>query len=262
MQDREYTEEFVPLPDDDRGIDDAGGCADIEAIVAIGDIEYSRDEIPSMSLCPLCLYVHKGETVPLCPECAEGVETTMVELPIPTCSGTRGDGLWTLARVLRNVATLEGDAGEPGHRQRKRVVREWHGIAGAIIEKSFDEAWAIFCHAWQRVEYPAGTGPLERIDMETIYMPPEAGQYTDPAVKKLVALCYALEAKRIQDGQDYFYLACRAAADKIGVKKTQANNYLLMLVADGVLVEVEKGGRVAGKPAKASRFRFARDIEI
>jgi len=81
--------------------------------------------------------------------------------------------------------------------------------------------------------------------------PPEAARYVTPQTRRLVGLCRELSS-RSADG--VFYLSCRKAANVFGTADHKAiARVLQMLVTDGVLIEVVKGGPHSNR---ASRYEW------
>jgi len=81
-------------------------------------------------------------------------------------------------------------------------------------------------------------------------LPEVAEQYEQADLKLLVALCRELQRGA---GEHPFYLSCRTAGGLLEVTAMTAYRWLFLLVSDGVLREVEKGGP---KTRKATRFRY------
>ena len=80
--------------------------------------------------------------------------------------------------------------------------------------------------------------------------------YPDNAKLHLLAsLCRELQKAA---GNGPFYLASRTAGGLLKVSHTQANRWLYLLVADGILKEIEKGG-TSKNPRNATRFRYLGD---
>ena len=68
------------------------------------------------------------------------------------------------------------------------------------------------------------------------------------------SLCRQLQREA---GEKPFFLACRSAANRVDVSHTQAARWLFLLVADVLLIEVEKGSKATHL---ASSYRYiARD---
>lgn len=87
---------------------------------------------------------------------------------------------------------------------------------------------------------------MEKLEMRL--PPPEAAQYDLPAVKRLVALLTELQR---QAGSGPFFLDCRTGARLLGVDHVQVWRWFKMLVADGVLAQVEQG-----RTGRATRWRW------
>jgi hypothetical protein len=77
----------------------------------------------------------------------------------------------------------------------------------------------------------------------------------DPRQKLLASLCRELQRTA---GAEPFFLGARLAGGQVGVDKDTANRWLRAFVADGALVEVQKGTKQSGK---ATRWRYvAKDL--
>ncbi len=134
------------------------------------------------------------------------------------------------------------------------IVRDWHQRALPFIRtKIFDESWTDFVTAWQRVERPAGRSlqvAAEKAQQEP--PPPVADRYDGP-LRGLVALCWQLQT---QWGDRPFPLACRTAADVLGVSAIKAWRLLNTLQFDGILRLVKTGTKTS---KKASEWRFKKE---
>ena len=74
-------------------------------------------------------------------------------------------------------------------------------------------------------------------------------------LQTFVSLCRQLQRAA---GHQPFYLSCRTAGKLFNVSHMQANRWLFVLVADGILQEIEKGG-TQKNPRNATRFRYIGD---
>ena len=87
-------------------------------------------------------------------------------------------------------------------------------------------------------------------------LPTVAADYEQEGVRVLVAFCRELQRA---SADAPFYLSCRTASRLLGVDHNTAARWLRLLVIDGILLEVSKGGK-ARTARKASRYRYiARD---
>jgi hypothetical protein len=80
---------------------------------------------------------------------------------------------------------------------------------------------------------------------------PEAARpYRQPALGRLVAICWHLQR---QTAPRDFWLACRDAGRELGVSHRRAARWLWRLRFDGVIAATEEGGPWS---MKATRYRF------
>jgi hypothetical protein len=164
---------------------------------------------------------------------------------LPTGPGTRNRRLFDLTREMKAVLP------EARPDELRAVLREWHRRALPVIRtKDFDESWADLVTAWQRAEEPAGRSleaAVARAEQEPA--PPVAERYDGP-LRRLVALCWQLQK---QWGDRPFPLACRTAAEVLGVTRIKAWALLQALQFDRVLRRVRTGTKAS---KKASEWRF------
>lgn len=81
-------------------------------------------------------------------------------------------------------------------------------------------------------------------------LPDVTHDYDQSEVLLLAGLCRELQRTA---GDRPFYLSCRDAGRLLGATPVQASRWLFLLVADGVLEEVEKG---EVRTMKASQYRW------
>lgn len=168
---------------------------------------------------------------------------------LPTKTGQRNKMVFELARYLRAIPELSGAPVEA----LKPIVRQWHAAALPMIRtKEFDESWFDFTNAWPTVLYPNGLEPVKMIFNRALERdPPQAAlQYELQKVRQLVMLCRELQQEA---GDAPFFLACRTAADLVGIDYTTANRWLNGLCRDRVLELVERG-TVGGRRANTYRY--------
>ena len=84
-------------------------------------------------------------------------------------------------------------------------------------------------------------------------LPMAAQRYQLPALKRLVAICHALQVLATDAP---IHLSCRAAGKLLGINHQLAHSYLWRLVHDGVLSVVKIGKPGPGGPGTATRYRY------
>ena len=180
----------------------------------------------------------------------------IIKETLPREFGTRNRKVFELARGLKSLP-LFTDA-EPG--EVREIVETWHRRAiSRIRTKDFAETWIDFLKAWPRVRHPKGEGPMtaafERAVRAKLPKRIVKAYPDNPKLHLLGSLCRELQKAA---GTAPFYLASRTAGELLKVSHTQANRWLFLLVAEGILTEVEKGGTRDG-PRRATRFRYVGD---
>ncbi len=177
-------------------------------------------------------------------------DSPMVEATLPHAFGTRRHRLFELARRIRADPQWQ----DVSTRELRPLVELWHQQALPFIRtKCFDESWADFVEAFNNIDLTrcVDSAAAAMTAADTKELPSEAMRFLNPVNRRLVALCAEL-GRRSTDG--VFYLACRKAAAVLGVTNHMAvARSLQMLVADGVLIEVAKGGPHNNK---ASRYEW------
>lgn len=187
-------------------------------------------------------------SVPICPYLWHGAD--IIHGTIPTAYGQRRKRLFELARRVHSHPQLQD---VPIHELRP-LVEEWHRLALPNIRTTcLDESWMDFIDAHHNVDADrcedATLQALSRSDAKE--PPPEAARYVTPQTRRLVGLCRELSSLS-PDG--VFYLSCRKAANVLGTADHKAiARVMQMLVTDGVLIEVVKGGPATNK---ATRYRW------
>lgn len=175
-----------------------------------------------------------------------------IEESLPKKPGKRNEQVFESARYLKAVPSLtDAKAGE-----LRIYVQHWHRLAlPSISTKPFEETWIDFIRAWERVKFPKGEEPIRQIfEMaKAAELPNAAMHFEDPRGKLLVSLCRELQ--RVA-GDGVFFLSCRTAGRLLGVDHSTAGGWLFLLIAEGLLVEVEKGSQ---KKRRATRFRYVAD---
>lgn len=185
----------------------------------------------------------------------EGVEEAIRET-LPREYGTRNRKVFEFTRTLNSLPQF-ADA-DP--RELRAIVQEWHKRAlPKIRTKEFSETWIDFLKAWPRVRYAKGAEPMTQTSQRAAKSTPPRIATTkypeDRNLQVLVSLCRELQ--RGAGGQP-FYLSCRTAGELLGVTHQTANRWLFLLVADGILNEIAKGG-TRETARRATRFRYLGD---
>lgn len=167
---------------------------------------------------------------------------------LPRHTGERNMRLFEFARSLKAIPAFT--TAEPS--ALRSHVQDWWRQAGPAIEtKDFDTTWADFIHAWGRVKFAKGQGPMDQAISAAKAIPiPDwaSSRYDSEPTRLLVCLCAELQRN---SGADPFFLSCRAAGDTLGIDHAPAARLLKMLVADGVLVVAQLGTKT-----RAARYRF------
>lgn len=156
----------------------------------------------------------------------------------PTKEGIRNRMIFQYCRWLKSIPKLENSTA----RQVKSLCRMWHEKAqSAIGTKPFDDTWADFSYAWDRVKYPKGHGIIlkkavemalgneKRLEVEDNYDSKEA--------HLLIRVIYFMS--QLNDEHEV-WLSCRDAADILGVSPPKANKYIKMLEVDEVILLQKK----------------------
>ena len=190
----------------------------------------------------LCHSDTESVSVPICVYLCHGT--------IPSAYGTRRHRLFELARRVRVHPKLATST----MAELKPLVEEWHRLALPNIRtKPFDETWSDFVEAHRNVDPTlcgdSAVAAMHRADAKAL--PPDALLYDSVIVRRLVGLCRELSS--LSSAGDFF-LSCREAARLLGTSEHKSvARWLQMLVADGVLIEVVKGGPHTNR---ASRYRW------
>jgi hypothetical protein len=167
-----------------------------------------------------------------------------IETSQPSGPGERNVKLFELARQLKGLPHLADST--PADLE-PYVWAWWVRALSVIRTRDWRTSWAEFLTAWNRVAFPAGEGPARRL-MEAAAAGPEpieAAGFPDPAVRRLIAVCQALQDAANRYGGDHFFLSCRSAAAVCGFSGLNgyrtASRWLRRLVEDGLLELVERG---------------------
>jgi hypothetical protein len=161
----------------------------------------------------------------------------------------RAHRLFDLARALKAVphlADADFDALRP-------IIKRWHELARpAISTQEFEESWIDFLRAWERVRFPAGTGPLDRAFSisQSQPLPACAERFGIIGIRLLIALCRQLQ---LTAGDGTFFLACRSAANLLDIEHTTANRWLWLLERERILQRISTGSKAS---KKANEYRY------
>jgi hypothetical protein len=170
---------------------------------------------------------------------------------LPPGFGRRNEHVFRLARALKAIPAVACLTPQT-LRALRPVVKDWHQRGrDMMLTKDFGTTWGDFAHAWPRVKFAEGDDVIgkARERAEAADPPAWTGDY-DPRQKLLASLCRELQRTA---GAEPFFLSARVAGDQVGVDKDTANRWLRAFVADGTLVEVQKGTKQSGK---ATRWRY------
>ena len=172
---------------------------------------------------------------------------------LPQELGTRNRKIFEFARALKSLPQFT----DVGRERLRQLVKAWHKQALPNIRtKEFEETWIDFLKAWPRIKYLNGEEPIMKVFEKAIRLePPKVAVEKYPEnnnLKILVSLCQELQRAA---GNNPFYLSVRTAGKLLKVSPMQANRWLFLLVSDGILKIVAKGG-TAKTVRKATRFRY------
>ncbi len=172
---------------------------------------------------------------------------------LPQELGTRNRKIFEFARALKSLPQFT----EVEPKQFREIVKAWHNRALSNIRtKEFEETWIDFLKAWPRIKYKKGEEPIMKIFESTIQLePPKIAVELYPGnakIQLLLSLCRELQKA---SGTEPFFLDVRTAGRLLGVSHVQASRWLFLLVSDGILKIVAKGG-TAKTVRKATRFRY------
>ena len=185
------------------------------------------------------------------PPLAAPVKTLQEAVQISLAAGINDKCLFLFARAIKAFEITNNRRLPPAELQNAFAL--WWSTAKPILPPDADhDEWRFdFEDTFAKTHAPLGANSLEeairRADASP--MPPQAGRYSSPKIKRLVAVCYHLQ---LLQGNSPFFLGVRATARIVGTKNLyQANAMLNGLVSDGVLIHAENGTRT-----RATRFRF------
>lgn len=172
---------------------------------------------------------------------------------LPQEVGTRNRQIFEFARALKALPQFS----ESDPKEHRELVKAWHAKALSNIRtKEFEETWIDFLKAWPGIKYAKGEEPMAKIFERAIRLePPKIAveKYPDHGkLKILVSLCRELQRAA---GSEPFFLSARVAGKLLEVSPTQANRWLFLLLSDGILTLVSKGG-TADTVRQASRYKY------
>ena len=169
-----------------------------------------------------------------------------IEKSNPTNYNNDGAAVFVLARELKAIPRF-ADASMD---QLRPEVLQWHERYFPDGHEPFDETWSEFTIAFDRVKYPAGSGPIDSAwaRAQQASVPAAVAKYDCPITQAVIKLAIEL-TKETDDGE--FFLACRTPAKLLDVDHKVVWKRLRMLTSDGVLVLIEQGKR-----PYASRYKL------
>lgn len=183
------------------------------------------------------------------PEELQAIQSA-IRTTLPNQKGQRHVLVFALCRALKAIPSIaDADA-----LQLVNIVRKWWEQAREFSPTPWEEHLADFLEGWDKVKYPAGSGPmamiLRRAKAQT--PPPAALQFEQEQLRLLVALCCELQ-REVGDGK--FYLSARTAGRLLEIDHVKANRWMRFLVRLGILELVEAGSRNPSD-RRANRFRY------
>lgn len=181
--------------------------------------------------------------------CVQEKVDEAIRATLPTGPGQRNRKIFDYARRLRGIPELS----EMAPASLKPQVRQWHQAALSVIDtKEFEETWADFIIACGRITTAHDPELLRNALAEARNHPAPDVDYECSEARDLVGLCRELQRRQ---GDGPFFLSCRKAGEVLGIDYHKANRWLIMLVADGWIELVARGGGQAA-PRKAARYRY------
>jgi hypothetical protein len=172
---------------------------------------------------------------------------------LPKENGARNRKIFEFARAIKTLPQFT----EADPKKFREIVEAWHKRALPNIRtKEFEETWIDFLKAWPRIKYLKGQEPIMNVfEKAKKRKPPQIAikLYPDNGkLKVLASLCRELQAEAKENP---FYLSVRTAGRLLDVSPMHASRWLFLMVSDGILRIVEKGG-TAKAVRKATRFRY------
>lgn len=161
---------------------------------------------------------------------------------------SKGDPIFKFCRAMRSFEKTT-DTRLP-EKEWESAFNIWWIAAKDLLppDTDRDESLALFMDAFPKTMHPLGTHAIERAVhlLGTTSEPEDSARYSSPIMRKLVHLCWCLQAIV---GENDFYLSLRSASEVIGVKKLETiSAFLGQFERHGILKLKKKGiGRMASE---------------
>lgn len=173
----------------------------------------------------------------------------------------KGDRLFVFCRALRAFEATHGKVLQGT--DLESALAEWYRTAkrkGTLPDETpFDECRLLFKATYPETKHALGTSALEEAIRRggAEAEPAEASHFEDRRIRRLVAVCYHLQALA---GDAPFFLSARDAAEVLGDRNqwTKAARFLKGLCSMGIL-KVEAQGGYGGHRATRYRYRSKED---
>ncbi len=159
--------------------------------------------------------------------------------------------------VFRLCRELRGEHAVALPDQLRPLVEQWWENARRFLPgRTWVDVWSEFLAGWPKVRRAAGEDQIALSWQAANALPPlpEAARYDDPRIGKLMTLCSQLQKA---NGGAAFFLNGRKVAELFGVSHPVAGKWLNMLVQDGVLEVIDRGGGIKAGRRMARSYRFA-----
>jgi hypothetical protein len=167
-----------------------------------------------------------------------------------TAQGTTNDKFLSLAIGLKGLPELAGTMGE----ELEPYIRYWYEQSLPFMqEKDWKAVWERWLYLWVWAEPGHDTVRMAYEAAMQEPLPACAMQYPIQPMRELVGLCRVLQ-ERYADERGIWFLACRSAAEVLGISHTLTAKLLRRLVDDGVLEIVEESTAF-----QARRYRYQGD---
>jgi hypothetical protein len=189
------------------------------------------------------------------PPLAARVNTLQEAVQLSLSDRSLDNYLFTYSRALR-AFEITTDRRLPREELGNAFALWWGTAMSAKLlpaDADFDEWRFDFEATFEKTRIALGANALEEATQRANAspMPPQADRYASPNLKRLVAVCYHLQAIAVHDP---FFLSVRDAARILGTNQNSKAAVMLGgLVRDGILTEVARG-KPGGR--RATRFRF------